>query len=114
MPRDDFMAAITVEVEELHRTFAENIRLARSSRGWSETEAAKRCAISRGSYRKVEQGSLTTSIGVYWAVLDGMGLAEGIADLAAPHKDEEGRRAREIGDSRTKAVYIKSHVRTYK
>jgi transcriptional regulator with XRE-family HTH domain len=96
MPRDDFLAAVTMDVERLHKIFAENIKLARQSRGWTEIEAAKRCAISRGSYRKVEQGSLTTAIGVYWVVLDCFGLAGGIEDLAAPHRDEEGRRAREL------------------
>jgi len=95
MPRDDYLSGLSDELKSRHDTFARNIKTARKSRGWSQDEAAKRCMVSRGAYRAVEEGSLTTAIGVYWAILDCFGLATGVEDLAAPHKDELGRVLRE-------------------
>ncbi|PCK07263.1 MAG: hypothetical protein COA42_15195 [Alteromonadaceae bacterium] len=94
MPRDDYRAAISEEVLNLHATFAQNIKEARKARGWSQVETAERCLLSRGAYRAAEDGELGTAIGVYWLILDTFGLVESIAELAAPHKDEVGRRNR--------------------
>ncbi len=94
MPRDDYRTAISEEVLNLHTIFAENIKEARKARGWSQIEAAERCMLSRGAYRAAEAGELGTAIGVYWLILDTFGLAEYIAELAAPHRDEVGRRSR--------------------
>jgi transcriptional regulator with XRE-family HTH domain len=96
MPRDEFKANLSDELLQRHQILTRNIHEARKARGWSQDEAAKRCLISRGAYRAVESGNLGTAIGVYWAVLDCFGLAEGIEDLAAPHKDEVGRRLKTI------------------
>lgn len=96
MPRDDYLSAISEEVLTLHTIFAQNIKEARKARGWTQIEAAQRCLLSRGAYRAAEAGELGTAIGVYWLILDTLGLAEGIADLAAPHKDEIGRRNRSV------------------
>lgn len=96
MPRDNYRLAISEEVLEYQEIFAQNIREARKARGWSQQEAAERCLLSRGAYRAAENGELGTAIGVYWLILDTLGLAEGIADLAAPHKDEVGRRNRQV------------------
>lgn len=96
MPRDNYRGAISEEVLSLHLVFAQNIKEARKARGWTQIEAAERCLLSRGAYRAVESGELGTAIGVYWLVLDTLGLVDGIAELAAPHKDEVGRRNREV------------------
>lgn len=96
MPRDDYRLAISEEVLQYHAIFAQNLREARQARGWSQQEAAERCLLSRGAYRAAEKGELGTAIGVYWLILDTLGLAEEIAELAAPHKDEVGRRNRQI------------------
>lgn len=95
MPRDDYLAALSDEMKNRHLTFARNIKTARQSRGWSQGEAAKRCVVSLGAYRKAEEGNMGTAIGVYWAIIDCFGLAGGVEDLAAPHKDEQGRLMRE-------------------
>lgn len=95
MPRDDYLSAISEELKARHMTFANNIKTARESRGWSQLEAAKRCVISRGAYRAAEEGNLGTAIGVYWAIIDCFGIADGVEDLAAPHKDELGRTLRD-------------------
>ncbi len=96
MPRDDYRSAISEEVIDLHAIFAQNIKEARQARGWSQIEAAERCLLSRGAYRAAEAGELGTAIGVYWLILDTFGLTEGIAELAAPHNDEIGRRNRMV------------------
>lgn len=96
MPRKDYQNALSKEVIELQAIFAQNIKEARKARGWTQNEAAERCLLSRGAYRAVEAGELGTAIGVYWSVLDTLGLAESIAELAAPHKDEIGRRNRVV------------------
>lgn len=96
MPRDDYISAISEEALKLHKIFAQNIKEARKSRGWSQIEAAERCLMSRGAYRAAESGQLGTAIGVYWLILDTFGLTDSIADLAAPHKDEVGRRNRVV------------------
>lgn len=77
-----------------HAIFAQNIIEARAARGWSQAEAAKRCFLSLKAYRGAEDGNLGTAIGVYWAILDGFGIG-GVEDLAAPHKDEQGRLLRD-------------------
>ncbi|MDO6421159.1 helix-turn-helix domain-containing protein [Saccharophagus degradans] len=96
VPRDDYLSGISAEALNLHAIFAQNIKEARKARGWSQIEAAERCLLSRGAYRAVEKGELGTAIGVYWLVLDTFGLLDGVAELAAPHKDEIGRRNREV------------------
>jgi len=95
LPRDDYIAAISDEMKKRHQTFADNLIAARKVRGWSQKEAAKRCVVSNGAYRAVEEGNLGTAVGVYWAILDCFGLAVGVEDLAAPHKDELGRLLRD-------------------
>lgn len=96
MPRDDYVSAISEEVLALHSIFAQNIKEARKARGWTQVEAAERCLLSRGAYRAAEAGELGTAIGVYWLILDTFGLADAITELAAPHKDEVGRRNRVV------------------
>lgn len=95
MPRDDYLSAISYEMKARHLTLASNIKTARESRGWSQVDAARRCVVSLGAYRAAEEGNLGTAIGVYWAILDCFGVASGVEDLAAPHKDEQGRLLRE-------------------
>ena len=96
MPRNDYHAALSNEVRSLHAVFAQNILEARKARGWTQIEAADRCLLSRGAYRAAEAGELGTAIGVYWLILDTFGLVDAIADLAAPHRDELGRRNRVV------------------
>lgn len=96
MPRDDYRTALSADLLNLHAIFAQNIKEARKARGWSQIEAAERSLLSRGAYRAAESGELGTAIGVYWQILDTFGLAEGIAEMAAPHKDEVGRRNRMV------------------
>ena len=96
MPRDDYQTALSELVIQYQQIFARNLQEARKARGWTQQEAAERCMLSRGAYRAAEEGRLGTAVGVYWSILDAFGLAEGISELAAPHKDEVGRRSKRI------------------
>ncbi|WP_394170579.1 helix-turn-helix domain-containing protein [Saccharospirillum alexandrii] len=94
MPRTDYQAGIDEHSRALFTLFAANIKEARKARGWTIQEAADRAFLSVTSYRAAEAGNLGTAIGVYLAILGAMGLSEGFADLAAPNRDETGRRNR--------------------
>lgn len=72
----------------------ENIRQARIAREFSQEALAARALMSKSTYLHVENGDPNTSIGAYLAVLDLLDLLSGFEDLAAPHKDEIGRRYR--------------------
>jgi len=75
----------------------ENIRGARLARGWSQADAATRAIMSRKTYREVELGSPSASIGMYAQVLDLFGLVDQFSRVAEPNSDEEGRRLRLYG-----------------
>lgn len=87
---------LSIEMRDSLLCFARNIAEARVSRGWSQEEMAKRALMSRTTYRAIESGSPGVSIGHYLAVLDVLGLGQGVKELAAPHLDEDGRRMRRL------------------
>jgi hypothetical protein len=74
---------------------------------------ADRAFTSRPTLQRVEQGDPGVSIGIYAAVLQALGLLEGLSELAAPARDATGlamateklpqrvrlRRARESSDA---------------
>jgi len=76
------------------KILGENIREARIARNFTQEELAARCLMSKSTYVSVEKGEPKTSIGAYIVVLDLFDLLEGLQDIAAPHKDEIGRRYR--------------------
>jgi ribosome-binding protein aMBF1 (putative translation factor) len=96
VPSNNYSGSLSEQLQALHLTFAHNIAEARKARGWSQQEAADRCLLSRGAYRAAEAGNLGTAIGIYWVILDTLGLTDGIAELAAPHRDEVGRRTKVV------------------
>lgn len=78
----------------------ENIRGARLARGWSQLDAAKRAIMSRTTYRDVEAGNPSASIGMYAQALDLYGLVDQLGKVADLNSDEEGRRLRLYGKKR--------------
>jgi len=99
MPRTDYQQGLSEEAQQALATLAANIREARKARGWTIDETAGRCLMSVNAYRNAEAGNLGTAMGVYLAILDVMGLAESLADVAAPHKDETGRRLKRVSSA---------------
>lgn len=76
------------------KILGENIREARIARHFTQEALAARSLMSKSTYISLEKGDPKTSIGAYIAVLDLLDLLEGLQDIAAPHKDEIGRRYR--------------------
>lgn len=68
----------------------EDIHNARRRRGLPAEIVAERAFTSRPTLRRIEKGDHGVSMGAYAAVLQALGLLEGIGNLAAPAKDAVG------------------------
>jgi transcriptional regulator with XRE-family HTH domain len=73
----------------LHR-LGLDIRDARRRRGLPAAIIAERAFTSRPTLRRIEAGDHTVSIGIYAAVLQALGLLEGLGSLADPGRDDAG------------------------
>jgi transcriptional regulator with XRE-family HTH domain len=67
-----------------------DIRDARRRRGLPASIVADRAFTSRPSLRRVEAGDYTVSIGIYAAVLQALGLLDGLSQLADASHDTTG------------------------
>jgi transcriptional regulator with XRE-family HTH domain len=76
------------------QTFGHNIKEARLSRGWSQREMAARILVSVPTYINIENGVVTVTLENYLRALDVFSMANQLIEVAAPHRDEEGRRLR--------------------
>lgn len=94
MTEKKFLSGIGDNALEQLKILGENIREARVARGFTQDALATRSLMSKSTYVTIEKGDPKTSIGAYIAVLDLLDLLGGLQDLAAPHKDEIGRRFR--------------------
>ena len=100
MAEKKFLAAISVDAREDYQGLADNILEARKSRRMSQREMADRCLMSLATYQAVERASLTVSFGALLSVLDTLELSHTLRDVAAPHRDAEGRALRTGSRSR--------------
>ena len=71
-------------------TLGLDIRYARRRRGLPAAIIAERAFTSRPTLRRIEAGDHRVSIGIYAAVLQALGLLEGLGSLADPGRDEAG------------------------
>jgi len=94
MAEKKFLSGIADNALMQLNILGENIREARIARHFTQEELATRSLMSKSTYVSIEKGDPKTSIGAYIAVLDLLDLLEGLQDIAAPHKDEVGRRYR--------------------
>lgn len=94
MAEKKFLAGISSNALQQLAILGENIRQARIARQFTQAMMASRSLMSKATYVNIEKGDPNTSIGAYIAVLDLMNLLNGLEDIAAPHKDETGRRYR--------------------
>jgi DNA-binding XRE family transcriptional regulator len=94
MSEKKFITGISDNALMQLKILGENIREARIARNFTQEELATRSLMSKSTYVSVENGEPKTSIGAYIAVLDLLDLLVGLQDIAAPHKDEIGRRYR--------------------
>jgi transcriptional regulator with XRE-family HTH domain len=56
------------------KLFATQVKIARKKHRWSEAELAERAGTTRPTIRKVEQGSPTTEIGLYFEIAGLLGI----------------------------------------
>lgn len=80
-------AALVEAVQDL----GERIKLARQRRKIRQVDLAARAGITTKTLRRLEGGELGTGIGVYAAVLWGLGLLGDLDAVADPDTDLEGR-----------------------
>lgn len=83
--------AAPAAVVEAVRTLGESISIARRRRRLRQTDLAARAGVAPKTLRRVEAGELGTGIGVYAAVLWALGMHGGLAAVASPETDIEGR-----------------------
>ncbi|MEA2883960.1 MAG: hypothetical protein QOH32_3216 [Bradyrhizobium sp.] len=67
-----------------------DIREARLRRRLPSAVVAERAFTSRPTLQRIETGDHAVSIGIYAAVLQALGLLEGLGHLAEPSRDEAG------------------------
>jgi transcriptional regulator with XRE-family HTH domain len=72
------------------RKLGQDIRDARRRRRLSAAVVAERAFTTRPSLQRVERGDPAASIGIYAAVLQALGLLEGLSQLADPSRDALG------------------------
>jgi len=77
-------------VRKALRKLGLDIHDARRRRGLPAAIIAERAFTSRPTLRRIESGDHTVSIGIYAAVLQALGLLEGLELLADPSNDETG------------------------
>jgi transcriptional regulator with XRE-family HTH domain len=68
-----------------------DVRDARRRRGLPMSVVAERAFTSRSTLQRVERGDPAVSIGIYAAVLQALGLLDGLGRLAAPVTDAVGQ-----------------------
>ena len=72
------------------RKLGQDLRDARRRRGLPAGVVADRAFTSRPSLQRIEQGDPSVSIGIYAAVLQALGLLDGLSQLADPSRDATG------------------------
>ena len=82
--------ALPIPVKHALRKLGRDIRDARKRRRIPVAIAAQRASISRTTLVKLEKGDPGVAMGIYATVLFVLGLADRLADLAAPKNDPVG------------------------
>jgi transcriptional regulator with XRE-family HTH domain len=77
-------------VQRTLRRLGADIKDARRRRSLPAGIIAERANTSRPTLQRIESGDPTVGIGIYAAVLQALGLLEGLGSLADPGKDELG------------------------
>ena len=80
----------SIAVRRALRKLGEDLRDARRRRGLPAGVVADRAFTSRPTLQRVERGDPGVSIGIYAAVLQALGLLEGLGELAAAGSDATG------------------------
>lgn len=105
--KNKLLEAPPYSVEEAIKLLGVNLRTARLRRNLTIQEIAEKIGVGTRAVMDAEKGKITTSVGIYVALLWSMDLLDQMYLLADPTKDEEGQilalsreraRARHSGD----------------
>jgi hypothetical protein len=80
----------SIAVRRALRKLGTDIRDARRRRRLPSEVIAERAFTSRPTLQRIEEGDHAVSIGIYAAVLQALGLLDGLVALADPSKDDVG------------------------
>jgi transcriptional regulator with XRE-family HTH domain len=80
----------SIAVRQTLRKLGLDIHDARRRRGLPAEIVAERAFTSRPTLRRIEAGDHTVGIGIYAAVLQALGLLDGLGLIADPGRDEAG------------------------
>ena len=80
----------SIAVRQSLRSLGQDIRDARRRRRLPAEVIAERAFTSRPTLRRIEAGDHTVSIGIYGAVLQALGLLQGLGQLADANHDRTG------------------------
>lgn len=87
----------SIAVHQALRKLGGDIREARKRRRYSMQTVAERSFTSRQTVQRIEQGDNGVSMGIYAAVLNCLGLLDGLRNTADPAADELGLSLSSIG-----------------
>ena len=77
-------AFVSPSVEAAGHHLGALVRQARLARNWTMTELAERTRVSLATLKRIEGGSLSTSLGAWMAVFERVGLMSRLAELRDP------------------------------
>lgn len=90
----DVKAGLLPSLESPLRQLGQHLRAARHARAWTIAEAAARVVTSTGTYKRLEAGDPSVSIGTLASALMQMQLLESVVAAAAPAADQLGESLR--------------------
>lgn len=82
---------LSFQSEQALKQFGLHIRTARLRRGESEALAAQRTGVSRQTWRRLEAGEPSVSLGLMFEAMTIYGFSQQLFDLADPELDLEGQ-----------------------
>jgi transcriptional regulator with XRE-family HTH domain len=90
-------------VQDILAQIGRNIRTARLRRHLRLEDLAERVGLSRYVMSDIEKGKTTTAVAAYIGALWALGLTDGLAQLADPDRDSEGKALEGLNAPKTAA-----------
>lgn len=87
-------ASLLPSVESPLRELGQYVRTARQARGWTIAEAAARIVISPATYKRIEAGDPSVSMGAWANTLSQLQLFGQVVAAVAPAQDKLGEALR--------------------
>ncbi len=90
MAHDLHKSALPHAAEKSLIQLGENLRIARTKRGWTMQSMADSMMVTRKTLSRLEKGDPGVGLGVLSTALFLLGLSDQLAAVASPGKDETG------------------------